>query len=317
MRRTPGPAARTALLVVALAVSALLVPRATSAQTTAGDLVITPSGGRLRGTVTEYEPGERVTIVLPDGSTRTLGAGEFASVTFADAPGAPGAGSPTPQPAPPAAPESTPVAAPSATSAPGAAPERWDTPRAYGGAAPTSDWVNVALGRTLRRPHGGLHFGVQVEGGFMHALREPTRDNLVLPTAGVFAFLDVTLGERGSFRVGALLDIAGDLPLAGGSMALGWFRTAGVGARLLLGHDVSDDLTFRIGPEVQAVFVRESVGAEIELRLELALRLLEQRNLEIGLGASMGTTPNQSFWSGSTGYGLSLPAINLFVGWVF
>ena len=121
-----------------LALALALLPQVAAAQAVGGDLVILNSGGRLRGVVSEYEPGVRAVIQLPDGTARTVVATDIASVTFADA------AAPTPPvPAVPEAPAATP--APTASTP---APEvRWTTPRVYESRRLVR-WTNAALGRT-------------------------------------------------------------------------------------------------------------------------------------------------------------------------
>jgi hypothetical protein len=102
-----------------------------------GDLVILNNGGRLRGVVSEYEPGVRVVIQLPDGTARTVVAADIASVTFADAAA----------PSPPVAvvPEA-PAATPEPVAPTPAAVARWTTPRVYESRRLVR-WTNAALGR--------------------------------------------------------------------------------------------------------------------------------------------------------------------------
>lgn len=101
-------------------------------------------------------------------------------------------------------------------------------------------------------------------------------------------------------------------------------RTVGIGGRLLGGHDLSDSVTLRAGVELQAVFAAGVAAFEGEARLELAGRLLDARNLEIGGAITLGTTPNGRVYTFSGGapwvsvvQGLSFPGVTLFAAWVF
>ena len=128
---------RSVLPSMGLALALALLPQVVAAQAVGGDLVILNNGGRLRGVVSEYDPGVRVVIQLPDGTARTVVAADIASVTFADA-----LASPTPTVA--AVPEVP--AAPAATAPTPTPTVRWTTPRVYESRRLVR-WTNAALGR--------------------------------------------------------------------------------------------------------------------------------------------------------------------------
>lgn len=131
-----------AVAMAVLALAVLAVAASASAQGT--DIVRLPNGGRLRGTVEVYEPGHRVVILLPDGSRRTLAAGEFDSVQFADAPApAPPPPEPVPEPVPAAPPAAPAIALPPESPPP--APSAEPTPPPVE-AVPPSSTPDAAVG---------------------------------------------------------------------------------------------------------------------------------------------------------------------------
>ena len=132
---------RSFLQSMGLTLALVFLPQVAAAQAVGGDLVILNNGGRLRGVVSEYEPGVHVVIQLPDGTARTVVAADITSVTFAEAVVAP-----TPPVAP--MPEVPAAPAPPAPTASTPAPEvRWTTPRVYESRRLVR-WTNAALGRT-------------------------------------------------------------------------------------------------------------------------------------------------------------------------
>ena len=131
---------RSFLQSMGLTLALVFLPQVAAAQAVGGDLVILNNGGRLRGVVSEYEPGVQVGIQLPDGTARTVVAADITSVTFADAVVAP-----TDTPAVPAL--SAAPAAPAPTASTPAPTVRWTTPRVYESRRLVR-WTNAALGRS-------------------------------------------------------------------------------------------------------------------------------------------------------------------------
>ena len=128
-----------------------------------------------------------------------------------------------------------------------------------------------------RLPMGSPHFGIQIDGGAGLAF-----DSLDFGGHMAAAFtVDVVLGLRETFRLAFF-----------GESTISPHRQAGaVGVRALFGFDVGP-ITFRIGAEAGPTIVMGmssrdlsyvAVGPDAQARFELAGRLLDERNLEIGL----------------------------------
>ena len=288
-----------------------------SAQAAGNDVVALQNGGRLRGTVMEYEPGVRVVIQMADGTTRTIAGAEVASVVFADAAAAT---APTPQPTPPT---SEPVAAaPSPPSEP--AVERWSTAREFN--APRSDWSNESLALTRRTPQGDFHFGVQLEGGVMVPL-SVSFDPGAAGVVGVFGFVEIPSGAFTTFRIGPAFSYSGGerfdgfVDVRGDTYASG-ARSLGMGGRLLFGSDLGHAF-IRGGVEVLAIPDGSTIPLEATARVEFGFRSLPSRSLELGLAVAAGVTPTTTYYRTTMStyqesrVGMLLPRVDLFAGWVF
>jgi hypothetical protein len=320
---------RGAWLVIAVVVSLLAV----SAHAQTGDLVLLPNGGRLRGTVTEYEPGQRVVITMADGSTRSLGPGEFSSVTFADASATltPSAPDPTPTEALPdfesgSIPEDAPTLAPATPPAPSpeAVGEHWGRPRSFAGPR-DDDWDNVALRMDERTPRGHTHFGLQAEGGFALLMApSPIGDGAV---GGSF-FGDITIDGDQTFRIGFFGDYFGTgenyVPQFGGRTTAYDYGGGAFGVRLLFGFDFGEMLAFRFGIEGGLMIPTGPLGGTMSGRLEFVTRLLDSRSLELGVAVLGGFQSaglqydalSMFSYRGST-FVWVLPQVQAFVSWVF
>lgn len=165
---------------------------------------------------------------------------------------------------------------------------RWSEPRIYTSSR-TAAWDNPASEWLVRQPEGSPHLGIQLETGVV-VFNSTTDFGTVSPSAavGTYVFLDVMLDTDETFRVGvfgdfvqlgAAVDIR-DVPpirrLTGGGA---------VGARALFGIDLIEHLIFRAGIESGFVFPDGEFGGSVLGRFELAWRLLDERNLEIGVAA--------------------------------
>jgi hypothetical protein len=304
-------------------ISALLALGTTTAnaQSVSLDVVELQNGGRLRGTVMEYEPGVRVVIQMADGTTRTIAGAEVASVAFARPAEVVVAPPVIPEPTPP-----TPEAPPAQAAEPAA--ERWTTPRDF--RAPRSEWTNDSLILTRRVPPGDFHFGVQLEGGLMVPMKDPLRNAGVEGVIGVYGFVEVATGRFSTLRIGPSLSYAGGQDFgttssysAGSGIAAG--RSLGVGGRLLFGSDLGDAF-LRGGFEILAIPDVDNLPFEGSARFEFGARFLPSRTLEVGLAVAGGVSPVTSFYvdfatgdprRGYSGLGMLLPRVDLFVGWVF
>lgn len=312
-----------------LALALAFVPQIAAAQAVGGDLVLLNNGGRLRGVVSEYEPGVRVVIQLPDGTSRTVVAADIASVTFADAQPAQQApvvaSTVTPPVTPPVTPTvpadaqtsvlsssiPEPVAAPPTPTAPTV--ERWTAPRVFTSER-LPEWHNAALEHAERLPHGTPHFGLQLEAG-----GQGVAGSNVLAMQGVgtlVAFGDFTIGSFGVVRLGAYGSFAAE-----GQWRSTWSRVAGFGARLQGGADIGSAFV-RVGVDVGGAVAHGVFGVEGQFRVEFGGRLLDARTLELGVGLGVGVTPLGYLDGGFPienllGYGAMIPRLDAFLGWVF
>jgi hypothetical protein len=312
--RRRGETSRGGLvLMLWLAFLALAPVSGASAQPAVGaDLVMTPGGGRLRGTVTEYEPGVRVVIVMADGTTRTLGPTEFTTVSFGD--DAVAAHDAPPPERPPA------ETLPEAGTAPSEAePERWSEPRAYSSTR-AAEWTNPARALDERVPHGGLHGGIQLDGGFAVAAGSGVA---IAPMLSAYGFLDVVLDFDQTFRVGLVGDYLAETASGCTGCPVGFNGGPSLAVRALFGADIGDSaqsniLTFRAGGEIGVSFppAGSDPGLAVLGRFELALRLLERRTLEIGIAVFGGIRPRTEAGP-RTFPGVVIPSASLFLGWVF
>ncbi|MFO0685913.1 MAG: hypothetical protein U0234_27890 [Sandaracinus sp.] len=276
-----------------------------SAQST--DLVVLSNGGRLRGTVTEYEPGRRLVITLSDGTTRTISAGEIASVSFSDGPAAE---APLAVATTPVAPPDTPIAS-DPTPVP---PTRWSTARSFG-APHDAPWDNEALGTWIRRPRGDLHFGLQADAG---VALFPMYGVAVDALLGAAAMLDVTIDSDQTFRIAGYFayvpeEWVGDSLLGGATL----------GARALFGIDFADVMVFRAGGEGGVAITPGGVAPSALGRFEIAARLTEPRSLEIGVAVVSGLSYRSNIRSYVAHPDLAVGAeplvfgASLFAAWVF
>jgi hypothetical protein len=330
-----------------LLVVAVFVARA-SAQSLETDLVILQSGGRFRGTVTEYEPGVRVVIQLADGNTRTFVGSEVASVSFAGAPTPtppppPSIPGPPPDADPPALPDLPPAPSTSLSPGPGSpgvpvtAPstaERWTVPRRYDAAR--QPWENDALARGRRLPAGPVHFGVQLEAGFMGIV-----SSSIVPRGmvGALAFLEGPMGVDGVVRFGIAVGygIGDGIDQTNGSEAslgivhLASWRGLGIAGRLLFGVDLTPEAFLRGGFDLgAAVGPGGTPFVEALARMEAGARLLPDHNLELGAALSGGITAREElrqYPAGligpeaeshyTDGFSFVFPRIDVFAAWVF
>ena len=319
----PSPLAGALLLALALGVAPSSVALA---QGSTADIVFLPNGGRVRGLIELYEPGVRVVILLPDGTRRTLVPGEFERVQFGDE--TPPEAEPTPpvaappqvieQTAPEAVPESVPDAAQlqrieAAVGVPGSrlAPSYGD------GLGADLPWNAVdPLTTRLEAPEGWAHLYLQL-GGFLAAMTtEPAIGLLGLELSGG-ADLRVP-GTPVRFRVGAVVGAqtheARSAPRDVSATGAGY-----LGARASVSVDCTSWLTARAGGEwgaelLPAVSSTRIYGGPL---LELAFRLLDDRRLELGLGAMVQDRSGafQAYYTGGLreGSGWS-PRLEVFVG---
>ena len=244
-------------------------------------------------------------------------AADLASVAFADA-------SPVPEAPPPSQLPST-IAESStnephdgalATSLPretadtpvaSSAVERWTAPHVYTSTR-LGVWTNAARDRAERLPHGSAHFGLQLEGGGFIIVGRDLAGGLV----GMHAFADITTGPFNSFRIGVNLSYAPESVRSDARSDV-FSRTLGVGLRLSGGADAGNGF-FRCGLDLNAALLTDAFAFEGGVRLEAGLRLLDHKNLEIGVGATIGLTPTRRELA--IQYNFLFPQIELLVGWV-
>ena len=289
-----------ALAALVLFVLVHAVCATTHAQRGPTDVVVTRSGERVEGTIREHVAGDHVTIVLADGSERIIVASDIASIELAS------------------------------DALRGVVVEPVDPTRPLG--RERSDALEreapppVEAARASRGD--GPRLGLSAEGGVFTALSEfAAYSTAWCPTAALQVFLDVTLGRRGELRIGLVADVTGAVSIERSydrerSSSLVTYRQAGLGLRVMVGLDVLDWLTLRIGNEGQAVLVDGDVGIEVELRIDAAVHPVPASEFELGLGVAAGTTPNVQERSGLAGTGrtmhqhLVLPILVAFVGGV-
>jgi hypothetical protein len=276
MRFTLGP-------VLAIAVWVGAWASGVAAQSATPDLVVLSNGGRVRGVVTDFEPGVRVVVQMPDGTSRTYHGTEIAGVTFGDAAPPPSA-TPLPTATVPGAPLSA-APPPVAEDAGASAPTRWSSPRTF--ESPHGEWTNSARGWTQRLPRGPFHFGLQLEGTGLIGFRDLFQSPAFTIGGGVFGFFELTLGMTGTLRVGVALSLAPSFSFQKTDCRLGYgcdrtqayeTRSIAVGGRVLLGTDFGAGF-FRVGIDGSAAVVRSGVGMELGARLELGGRLLPSRTV--------------------------------------
>lgn len=280
-----------------------------SAQVATGDLVVLTNGGRVRGVVTDYEPGVRVVVQLPDGTVRTYAGPEVASVSFA------GATADATQAAQGTATQAvleqplTPSATP---------PARWSEPRDFALEVEAGPWTN-ATELPTHLPEGSVHVGAQLGAFGVLYFRDfgaPTFSG----GGDLFAFADVRLGRFGSFRGGAVVSLAGATETYDYGYGRSWStvtRSAGVGGRALFGHDLADTLVLRVGVDAETVLVRETFQVlEAVLRGELAAKLAGG-HVELGGAISLGSSvAADTEYDQAARFMLMLPRVELFVSGV-
>lgn len=294
-----------------------------SAQASGADVVFLPGGGRLRGTVEVYEPGQRVVVLLPDGSRRTLAPGEFERVQFADDPAVGEA--PPAAPAPETAPQADPIV-PSqqqldaidraAQPLEATAPQPMASvavERSYGdGRADTIAW-NESDPRLVPRPEGMVHFGLQLSA----LIGLYIGSSLTLELGGELApYVDLRLAREFQLRVAGVVGVQGGLFGSYSQVGVFW-----MGIRPLLGFVVSPLIAIRIGGEIgfETVANPEAYGGG---NFELAFRFLDQQQLELvfDLAVQVRGERFESWWSGATDWWLQSkpqPRLTIGLGYMF